>query len=130
MGVSHGHKSKCQTRAAAMPSAPVSHRCGSGFSGPVMDPIFIGRTAQFEFAFANRSEPLRDAFRRVIVGPNEARSPRKGKVPEQPVAGRPGRLSREPLPPEGPVERISDLRFRPVERLEDADAPDKSAAGD
>jgi len=39
-------------------------------------------------------------------------------------------LGREALAPKGSVERIDDLRFRPVERVENADATDKSAAVD
>src|SRR5438105_1985432 len=95
-----------------------------------MYPMFIGRTTQLECAFANRAEPFRDAFRCMIVGPNEARSPRQGKLPEQPVARRRSRFGREPLSPEGPVERIGDLRFRPVEWLKDANTSDECAVAD
>src|SRR5215469_710758 len=110
--------------ATAMASARLSRR------GPVVHPMFVSRTAQFDYSFANRSEPLHDAFRCMIVGPNEARSPRQGKVLEQPVAGGPRRFRREALPPVGSVERIRDLRLGPVERLEDADASDKDAIVD
>src|SRR5438067_5365937 len=95
-----------------------------------MHPMLIGGTTQLECAFANRAEPFCDALRWVIVGPNEARSPRQRKVPEQPIASGRRRFGRETLSPEGSVERICDLWFRPVERLEDAHTSDKSAAVD
>ena len=96
-------------------------------SGPAMHPIFIGRTTQLECPFAGCAEPFCDTFRRMIVGPNEAGSPRQGKVLEEPVASGTGSFSRETLSPEGLIDRIGYLRFRPVERLEDANTPDKCA---
>jgi hypothetical protein len=59
-------------------------------------PIFIGGTAQLVCPFADRAEPFCDAFRSVVVGPNEARSPTQGKVPEQPVASSPCAFGRKP----------------------------------
>src|SRR5207302_11238438 len=95
--------------------------------GPVMHPMFIAGTAQLERAFANRAKPCSDASRGLIVGSNEAGSSGQRKVPEQPVASGPRRFGRETLPPEGVVERIGDLRFRPVEWLEDAHTSDEYA---
>src|SRR5258708_39123806 len=93
-------------------------------SRPMMHPMFVGGTARFERALVNCSEPFRDTFRCVVVGPNEARSTRQRKVLKQPITGRPRSFGREALAPKRSVERIDDLRFRPVERGEDADATD------
>ena len=58
---------------------------------------------QLECPFAGCAEPFRDTFRRVIVGPNKAGSPRQGKVLEEPVASGIRSFSRETLSPEGLV---------------------------
>ena len=47
---------------------------------------------------------------------------------EQPIASRPHRLGCKTLSPIWSIERIGDLRFRPVEWLEDADTSDEFAA--
>src|SRR6516162_10092494 len=75
---------------------------------------FVSGTTQFEYAFANRPETRGDAFRCVIIGPNEACSPGKREVREQPVASRRCRFGREPLSPVRLVERVGDLRFWPI----------------
>src|SRR5205085_6166839 len=87
--------------------------------------MFIGRTTQVEYALANCPEPFHDPLRCVVVRANKARSPRQGKVLEQPVAGCPCRFGRKALVPEGLVERVGNLRFRPVKRLENTDTSDK-----
>src|SRR5215469_5374583 len=96
-------------------------------ASPVMHPPFIGSTTQLECAFANRTELFHDAFRCVIGRPNETRGTSYGEVLEQPIASRPRCFGREALSPIGSVERVGDLWFWPVERLEDADASDKCA---
>jgi len=40
-----------------------------------MHPILVGRTAKFKIAFAHRTEPFDDPFRRDVIRPNEARGP-------------------------------------------------------
>src|SRR5437764_10928937 len=89
-----------------------------------------GDAAQLGRALENRAEALGDADRGLVLGPDKAREALVREMREQPVArGRRG-LGRKALVPEGLVERIGDLRLRPVERLEDADAADEAAARD
>ena len=61
----------------------------------MMHPMFVGGTARFERALVNCSEPFRDTFRCVVVGPNETRSTRQRKVLEQPITSRPRCFGRE-----------------------------------
>ena len=100
------------------------------FASPVMHPPFVGNTITLVCAFANRTELLHVSFGRVILRPNETRGTREGKMLEQPIPSRSCCFGREALSPKGPVQRIEDMRFWPVERVEDADATEKIAAVD
>jgi hypothetical protein len=93
-----------------------------------VNPMLRRRAAQLDSAFAHRAQLFDDALGGVVVRMDEARDAAEWKVREQPVARRARRLGREPLAPERPVERVGDLRLRPVERLEDADATDEHIA--
>src|SRR4051794_4165552 len=95
-----------------------------------MHPVLEGDAAQLDRAFAHRAEALGDADRGAVLGADEAGGAGERDMPEQPVAGRAGRLGREAKVPEGLVERIGEFRLRPIEWLEGADAADEAAALD
>jgi hypothetical protein len=65
-----------------------------------------------------------------IVGPNGARSPGQGEVPEQPITSRRRGFGRKALPPKGSVGRIDDFPVPASQAAGNADPADKRAAVD
>src|SRR5207302_6404079 len=89
---------------------------GGGVAGAVVHPMLEGDAAQFGRALEDGVEALGDADRRLVLGADKAREALVREMREQPVArGRRG-LGRKAPVPVGLVERIGDLRLRPVER--------------
>src|SRR5689334_1703540 len=95
-----------------------------------MHPMLEGDAAQFGRAFEHRAEALCDADRGLVLRPDKTRGAIDRMMREEPVARCARGLGREALAPERPVERIGDLGLGPIERLEDADAADETAARD
>ena len=110
--------------------APALTAGGSASSCSIVDPTLKAVSTRLGCALVNRAEPLGNALRCEILGPNKARGPSEGKMLEQPVASRPRGFGRKALALKGSVERIDDFRFWPIELVVSADGTDNSAAVD